>query len=82
MALGDDFVLVSGFDEQLDLDINVDQVVYVFFLKDGSWKQRRILDVGESAFGASLDLDQGRAIIGQAAEYLSGHAFVAQINRP
>lgn len=82
VALGDDFVLVSGFDEQLDLDINVDQVVYVFFLKDGSWKQRRILDVGESAFGASLDLDQGRAIIGQAAEYLSGHAFVAQINRP
>lgn len=82
VALGDDFVLVSGFDEQLDLDINVDQVVYVFVLKDGSWRQRRILDVGESAFGASLDLDQGRAIIGQAAEDLSGHAFVAQINRP
>lgn len=82
VALGDDVVLVSGFDEQLELNINVDQVVYVFESTKDGWRQRRVLDVGESAFGAAIALDGNRALIGQAAEGLPGQAYIATISRP
>lgn len=82
VALGEDVVLVSGFDEQLELDFNVDQVVYIFESSDDGWRQRRVLDVGESAFGAAIALDGNRALIGQAAEGLPGQAYIATILRP
>lgn len=82
VALGPDLALVAGFDEQLELDFNVDQVVYVFSLKDQDWTQRRVLDVGESAFGASLALDGETALIGQAADGIPGQAYVATLRSP
>ena len=82
VALGDDIVLVSGFDEQLELNINVDQVVYVFQTSKDGWRQRRVLDVGESAFGAAIALDGNQALIGQAADGVSGQAYIATIQRP
>lgn len=82
VALGDDIVLVSGFDEQLELDFNVDQVVYIFEPSADGWRQRRVLDVGESAFGAAIALDGHQALIGQAAEGIPGQAYIATIMRP
>lgn len=82
VALGNDVALVSGFDEQLELDINVDQVVYVFERTDDAWRQRRVLDVGASAFGAAISLDGNRALIGQAAEGVPGQAYIATVQRP
>lgn len=82
VALGDDVVLVSGFDEQLELDFNVDQVVYVFESSRDGWRQRRVLDVGESAFGAAIALDKNKALIGQAAEGIPGQAYVATLQQP
>gem|GEM_PF-323757 len=82
VALGDDVALVSGFDEQLELDINVDQVVYVFERTSDGWRQRRVLDVGASAFGAAISLDGNRALIGQAAEGAPGQAYIATVHRP
>lgn len=82
VALGPDLALVAGFDEQLELDFNVDQVVYVFARSDRDWTQRRVLDVGESAFGASLALDGDTALIGQAADGLPGQAYVATLRSP
>lgn len=82
VALGPDLALVAGFDEQLELDFNVDQVVYVFARRDGNWTQRRVLDVGESAFGASLALDGDVALIGQAADGMPGQAYVATLKAP
>ncbi|MDE2996536.1 MAG: FG-GAP repeat protein [Bacteroidota bacterium] len=79
VALGDGLALVAGFDEQLELDFNVDQVVYVFERSDATWTQRRILDIGESAFGASLDVADDRALIGQAADGVPGQAYVATV---
>lgn len=81
VALGDDVVLVSGFDEQLELDFNVDQVVYVFESSRGGWRQRRVIDVGESAFGAAIALDRNKALIGQAAEGMNGQAYIATLQR-
>jgi hypothetical protein len=60
----------------------VDQVVYVFSLREGDWGQRRVLDVGESAFGASLSLDGETALIGQAADGIPGQAYVATLRSP
>ncbi|MDA0874342.1 MAG: hypothetical protein O3C45_04685 [Bacteroidetes bacterium] len=82
VALGPDVALVAGFDEQLELDFNVDQVVYVFARKEQDWVQRRVLDVGESAFGASLALDGYTALIGQAADGIPGQAYVATLRAP
>lgn len=82
VALGHDVALVSGFDEQLELDINVDQVVYVFERAADGWHQRRVLDVGESAFGAAISLHGNRALIGQAAEGAPGQAYIATVLRP
>ncbi len=81
VALGDDVVLVSGYDEQLELDFNVDQVVYVFESRKGEWQQRRVFDVGESAFGAAIAFDDGHALIGQAADGVDGQAYIATIKR-
>jgi hypothetical protein len=82
VALGADVALVAGFDEQLELDFNVDQVVYVFSQADGTWVQRRVLDVGESAFGAALAVDGETALIGQAADGIPGQAYVATLRSP
>ncbi|MGB0649472.1 MAG: hypothetical protein ACPGQT_01020 [Rhodothermales bacterium] len=79
VALGNDVVLVSGFDEQLELDFNVDQVVYVIESSRDGWRQRRVIDVGESAFGAAIALDRDKALIGQAAEGIRGHVYMATI---
>ena len=79
VALGKDVVLVSGFDEQLELDFNVDQVVYVFESSRDGWRQRRVIDVGESAFGTAIDLDKDRALIGQASQGVPGQAYIATI---
>ena len=79
VALGNDVVLVSGFDEQLELDFNVDQVVYVFESSRDGWRQRRVIDVGESAFGTAIALDKDKALIGQAAEGIPGQAYIATI---
>ena len=60
----------------------MDQVVYVFARKEQDWVQRRVLDVGESAFGASLALDGYTALIGQAADGIPGQAYVATLRAP
>lgn len=81
VSLGDDRALVSGFDEQLELDVNIDRVVYVFQLDedDSRWSQRRIVDVGETAFGASIDLEGETAIVGQVSESRPGQAYIVRV---
>ncbi len=74
--------LVSGFDEQLELDINVDQVVYVFTSESGVWTQHRIVDMGQTAFGRAIDVKGGLAVIGQPSESSPGQAYVVRINHP
>jgi len=78
VSLSEDHVLAAGFDEQLQMDFNIDRVVFLFGRDPdtGDWTQRRIVDIGEVAFGASIDHDGRYAVIGQAGDSEPGAAYV------
>lgn len=78
VVLDDNRVLITGYDEQLRLDFNIDRVVYVFECDAASdaWQYRSIIDIGEVAFGSALDLDGHVALIGHASERAPGAAYV------
>ncbi len=82
VALSGDRAVVTGFDEQLRLDINVDRVIYVYALDPESqtWSYQSILDIGNVAFGSAIDLDGSVALIGAAAEDETGAAYVARLH--
>ncbi|MEX0747790.1 MAG: FG-GAP repeat protein [Rhodothermales bacterium] len=81
VAIEGDYALVVGYDEQLGLDFNIDRVVFVFKYHPATdtWRQHFIIDVGELAFGASLDIDGAVAVIGSASESAPGTAYVVRI---
>ncbi len=68
--------LVSGFDEQLGLDFNVDRVVYAFGRTADRWCFWRRIDPGEKSFGAALSLYGDRALIGVPREGAPGAAYL------
>jgi hypothetical protein len=74
--------LVAGYDEQLQFEFNIDRVVYVFEKNDesGSWHQRHIIDVGNVAFGSSIDIDGDAAVIGQASDGPPGSAYIVHLH--
>ncbi len=82
VSISGDFALVVGFDEQLELSINVDRVVYVFHKVRGEWRQRNILDVGNPFFGSALSFSDRTAIIGQSSESTPGQVYTVEFNRP
>ncbi len=72
--------LVTGYDEQLGKEINIDRVVYVFRRRErGPWRERTILDLGTVNFGSALDLNGRVAVIGSVAETESGTAYVTRL---
>lgn len=81
VALRGDVALVAGYDEQLGYQFNIDRVVYVFVFDPEAkkWKQRRVIDVGEVAFGTALALAGEFALIGQASAAEPGAAYVVRI---
>lgn len=80
VSLQDGWALITGYDEQLGKEINIDRVVYVYRRQpDGSWRQRTILDVGKVDFGASLDLDDRTAIIGSVPDDETGNAYITRL---
>ena len=81
VALSGDRALVTGFDEQLKLDINIDRVVYVYALDADSdiWGYQGIIDIGKVAFGSAIDLEDRYAVIGAASEHAPGAAYVVRI---
>lgn len=72
-------MLVSGFDEQLGFDFNVDQVVYVFARKADQWCFWRRIDPGEKTFGAALSLYGNQALIGAPRERAFGAAYLVSL---
>lgn len=63
VALHRQWALVTGYDEQLRQDTNIDRVVYVFRrAEDGTWTQHTIIDVGQIDFGAALALNDDVAL--------------------
>lgn len=72
--------LVTGYDEQLGKDTNIDRVVYVFrYRGENTWREQTILDIGEVDFGAALDQHGPIAIISSVPEYQPGTAYVVQL---
>lgn len=82
VSMSGDYVLVVGFDEQLELSINVDRVVYVFHNSLGGWRQRNILDVGNPFFGSAISFSGKTAVIGQSSEKTPGQVYSVDFNRP
>lgn len=82
IAISGDRALVTGFDEQLRLDINVDRVVYIYGYdaENAEWTYRSIVDIGNVAFGAALDLDNNIALIGAASEREAGAAYIVRLH--
>lgn len=82
VSLMDGRALVVGFDEQLDQAVNIDRVVFVFEPdeREGEWRQRHIIDIGETEFGAALDADGGYAIVGSSGDTRRGAAYVIRIH--
>ena len=74
------WALVSGYDEQLDKEINIDRVVYVFRQRaDRSWSQHTILDIGQVDFGAALDQNGSMALISSVPAEGPGAVYVVQL---
>lgn len=80
VSIDDGWALITGYDEQLGKEFNIDRVVYVYRQQpDRSWRERTILDVGKVDFGASLDLDDRVAIIGSVPDDETGNAYIARL---
>ncbi len=79
VALYKDRALVVGYDEQLRLNFNVDRVVYIYARHDGQWSYQGIIDIGEAAFGNSIDLYENTALVGAAGSSGAGRAYVIRI---
>ncbi|HMB92865.1 MAG TPA: hypothetical protein VKP65_18590 [Rhodothermales bacterium] len=81
VSLDGNRALVAGYDEQLRMDFNIDRVVYLFEYdaEEDAWEYRHIVDIGEVAFGASVDLDGAVALIGRASEAEPGAAYVVRL---
>ncbi|MFB6231641.1 MAG: hypothetical protein ABEL04_10850 [Salinibacter sp.] len=83
VSLQDGRALITGYDEQLGKEINIDRVVYVFQRQtEGSWQERTILDLGTVDFGAGLDQNSQIAIISSVPKTESGTAYIARLPQP
>lgn len=72
--------LITGYDEQLGQETNIDRVVYIFHRETrDSWRERMILDIGTVDFGASLDLNGRIAVIGSVPETETGTAHITRV---
>jgi hypothetical protein len=81
VSLDGDWALVTGYDEQLGQDVNIDRVVYVYRRDDeGAWQQRTIIDIGEVAFGAAIDQDGSTAVISSVPESAPGAVYVVHLH--
>ncbi len=72
--------LVTGYDEQLGNEINIDRVVYVFHRRaPATWRERTILDLGTVHFGAALALEGQIALVSSVPETESGTVHVTRV---
>ncbi len=79
VALSGTRLLIVGYAEQINLPYNIDRVVYVFDNSDGVWRQRHIIDVGNTGFGVAIDLDGQTALIGEASDDVAGAAYFVRL---
>jgi hypothetical protein len=74
------WALVTGYDEQLRQDVNIDRVVYVFRRNDaGGWQQHTIIDIGRVGFGTALALDNGIALVSWVGSNGNGMVYAVAL---
>lgn len=72
--------LITGYDEQLGNEINIDRVVYVFRKRaDDTWREQTILDLGTVDFGSALGLHDRIALIGSVPESETGTVHITRL---
>lgn len=81
VSLFGDRALVTGYDEQLGQDFNIDRVVYVFERHAGTttWTQQQIIDIGEVDFGTALDQNASFALISMVPDDEIGTVYVVRL---
>ena len=81
VSLYENRALVTGYDEQLGQDFNIDRVVYVFERATGrtTWRQRQIIDIGEVDFGTALDQNASFALISTVPDDEHGTVYVVRL---
>ncbi len=81
VSLSGDRALVTGYDEQLGLDINIDRVVYVFAYdaEAGTWRQQQIIDIGAVDFAAAMGHDGRTAAISNTPPDAPGEVYVVRL---
>ncbi|MFQ5569799.1 MAG: hypothetical protein ACE5G0_09005 [Rhodothermales bacterium] len=81
ISLAGNRALIAGYDEQLQMNFNIDRVVYIFEYDPAAdtWTYQNIVDIGEVAFGTAVDLDGKIALIGHASGNQPGAAYVVRL---
>jgi hypothetical protein len=80
VSVEQDWALITGYDEQLDKEFNIDRVVYVFRRRGKrAWRQRTILDVGQVDFGAALAQNGSMALVSSVPDGGPGTVYVVQL---
>jgi hypothetical protein len=80
VSLGARWALVTGYGEQLDQDVNIDRVVYVFRRTDaGTWAEHSLLDIGQIDFGAALDQHGDVALVSSVQDDATSSVYVVQL---
>lgn len=83
VAVREGMALVVGYDDQLDRATNIDRVVFVFEPDaQGRWSQRHVIDIGETEFGAAIDMDAEEVVIGSSGDFTPGAAYVVRMPGP
>ncbi|MEQ9104673.1 MAG: hypothetical protein RIE53_08250 [Rhodothermales bacterium] len=80
VQLGEQRLVAVGYDEQLELDVNIDRIAYVFTeTQERDWTQSQVIDVGRSSFATAVEMEGRIIFLGQTSDDLPGQVWVAQI---
>lgn len=82
VSIGATHALVTGYDEQLSQDFNIDRVVFVFVpddLNPGAWRQQRMIDIGEVDFGTAIAHDGTTALVSSVPANGPGSVYVVRL---
>jgi hypothetical protein len=92
VQLGEQRLIVVGYDEQLELDVNIDRIAYVFAERRDEesgggtvgdpalrWTQSQVIDVGRSSFATAVEMEGRMIFLGQTSDDLPGQVWIAQI---
>lgn len=81
VSIFQDRALVTGYDEQLGQDFNIDRVVYVFKrdTADSTWSQQQVIDIGEVDFGTALDQNASFGLISTVPNDEPGTVYVVRL---